>query len=239
MELTKSKPMITTWGSTEAGDPVFDKSWLEKLQDINLIITKNLSDDLIEKLVKYKDKMVLHLTVTGLGGSFIEPGVPKATFNARQLKILFDLGFPVNQAVLRIDPMISVEVAKHVLDAFESSGVKRCRFSFLNLTNYTDNELSDKHIQKMHEEAEELINYSKSKGFDYSFESCAGIWLKDLDVKLIGCMSKIEAERVLKKEVVFETGKRNRNFCLAPGNRVELLENKICKHNCIYCFHSI
>ena len=35
---------MTTWGSTENGDPAFDTSWLKNLQDVNLIITKNLSD---------------------------------------------------------------------------------------------------------------------------------------------------------------------------------------------------
>lgn len=229
---------MTTWGSTEAGDPVFDNSWLDNLQDINLIITKALSPQLVIKLLDNKDKCILHLTVTGLGGSFMEPNVPKCNINADALTELIELGFPEKQIVLRIDPMISVELGKAVLDEFSNVGVTRCRFSFLNLTNYTDNNLAKEHIQKLHDEAEELLNYSKEKGYNYKFESCAGPWLKDLDVKLVGCMSIKEAEAVLGYKPEFVFGKRNRDFCLAPVNRVELLNNVPCAHNCRYCFHS-
>lgn len=228
---------ITTWGSTENGDPVFDNSCWGNLQDINLIITKALSFDLMDKLLSNMHKCILHLTVTGMGGSFIEPYVPTASQNARELKILLDMGFPESQTVLRIDPMISVEVAKYVLDEFNNTGVKRVRFSFLNLTNYTKNDTSNEHVKKMHSDANELIKYSKFKGYTYTFESCAGSWLKNLNVKLVGCMSSKEAEKVLGRVLKFEAGHRNRNYCLAPANRVELLKGAPCNHNCKYYFH--
>ena len=37
-------------------------------------------------------------------------------------------------------------------------------------------------------------------------------------------------------DVEFQHGKRNRDFCLAPLNRVEMLEGHKCLHNCKYCF---
>lgn len=227
---------MTTWGSTENGDPAFDSSWLNKLCDVNLIITKNLSDWMIDRLIENKARCILHLTVTGLGGSFIEPGVPTVDYNARQLKKLFEHGFPCTQTVLRIDPMISAYLAKHILDAFCDTGVTRVKFSFLNLTNYTSNSLSDAEINRCIEDATELIDYSHAKNYQYTFESCAGAWLKHKDIQLRGCMNEKEAGSLGLKDVRFEHGKRNRNFCLAPLNRVELLEGHKCLHNCKYCF---
>lgn len=230
---------MTTWGSTENGDPVFDNSCWSNLQDINLIITKALNSNIIDRLIQNKDRCVLHLTVTGLGGSFIEPCVPKADLNAYQMKRLLEYGFPVEQAVLRIDPMLSVDIGKNVLDVFADTGVKRCRFSFLDMTNYTDNRKSEDDIKRMRADAEALINYSKEKNYNYTFESCAGAFLKGIqNLKLNGCMSAKEAEKVLGYRIEFKAGKRNRDFCLAPADRVELLKGVPCKHNCRYCFHS-
>lgn len=228
---------MTTWGSTEAGDPVFDNSWIEKLQDINLIISKALSKNLIQDLLNHKDKCIFHLTVTGFGGSETEPYVPTIQVNSKLLKELLDKGFPKSQVVLRIDPMIDVGLAKKVLIEFQNTGVYRCRFSFLNLTNHTDNTLSDEKIQEFKNMAVELVEYSAKNGYNYTFESCAGPWLKGIEnLKLNGCMSKNEAEKLLKKKVEFENGKRNRDFCLAPKNRVELLNGLPCGHKCTYCF---
>ena len=230
---------MTTWGSTENGDPAFDTSWLKNLQDVNLIITKNLSDWMIDRLMEYKDKCVLHLTVTGFGGSFLEPGVPRVDYNARQLKKLLEFGFPSNQAVLRIDPMISEYIAEQVLDEFKDSGVTRVRFSFLNLTNYTSNEISDEDIAAHIKDAVKLVNHSKEMKYNYTFESCAGPWLKVPGIELRGCMNEKEAKNLGVNDVEFQHGKRNRDFCLAPLNRVEMLEGHKCLHNCKYCFLGI
>lgn len=229
---------MTTWGSTEAGDPVFDNSWVDKLQDVNLIISKALSKELMFQLLDHQKKCIFHLTVTGFGGSKTEPCVPTYQNNAKALKELLDFGFPKLQTVLRIDPMIDVELAKKVLDQFKDTGVIRCRFSFLNLTNHTDNTLSDENIQEFKNMAVELVEYSAKNGYNYTFESCAGPWLKGIaNLKLNGCMSKVEAEQLLgKNNVKFENGKRNRDFCLAPKNRVELLNGLPCGHKCTYCF---
>lgn len=227
---------MTTWGSTEAGDPVFDDSWTRKLQDVNVIITKALTDDLMDKLLQHQKCCILHLTVTGLGGSFQEPCVPRADWNATQLSRLLNRGFPVSQAVLRIDPMLSASIGQAVLDEFAETGVRRVRFSFLNLTNYTENKADEDMLKS---EAIKLTDYAKEKYPFYTFESCAGTFLKDVNnIKLCGCMSREEAAALV-GDVEFDfTKKRNRHACFAPGNRVELLEGKKCEHNCKYCFWS-
>ena len=63
-------------GITETSDPCFHLELFDRLYDGNIIVTKNLSNKLIEKLIENKDKCILHCTCTGMGGSKIEPFVP-------------------------------------------------------------------------------------------------------------------------------------------------------------------
>lgn len=67
-------------------------------------------------------------------------------------------------------------------------------------------------------------------------EFSAGPWLKVPEVELRGCMNEKEAKNLGINDVEFQHGKRNRDFCLAPLNRVEMLEGHKCLHNCKYCF---
>ena len=64
------------FGTTESFDPAFNLDAFDHLYSGNLIITKRLTNKLIDKLIEYKDKIILHCTVTGMGGSKIEPFVP-------------------------------------------------------------------------------------------------------------------------------------------------------------------
>ena len=64
-------------GITEASEIAFNLDAFDYLYDGNIIITKRLTNALIDKLVEHKDKIILHLTVTGYGSSVLEPFVPK------------------------------------------------------------------------------------------------------------------------------------------------------------------
>ena len=64
------------FGVTETFDPAFNLSFFDNLYSGNIIITKRLTNKLIDKLIEHKDKIILHCTVTGMGGSAVEPFVP-------------------------------------------------------------------------------------------------------------------------------------------------------------------
>ena len=65
-------------GICEAGEIAFNLDAFDRLYEGNIIITKRLTNAVNKKLVEHQDKIILHLTVTGMGGSRIEPFVPKA-----------------------------------------------------------------------------------------------------------------------------------------------------------------
>ena len=116
------------WGITENCDPAFELGIFDNLYKGNTIITKRLTEPLIEKLVEHKDKIILHFTVTGMGGSKVEPFVPTLEKSVSMFKKLIDGGFPVSHVVLRIDPIVPTEkgfqTALSVLDAFKDFSIK-------------------------------------------------------------------------------------------------------------------
>ena len=104
-------------GVTESGEIAFNLDAFDRLYEGNIIITKRLSNPLIDKLIEYKDKIILHLTCTGFGGTRIEPLVPKAEDTLGKLKKLIEGGFPTTHIVLRVDPIVPTERGTFKIDA--------------------------------------------------------------------------------------------------------------------------
>ena len=53
-------------GTTETGDPCWDLGWINRLRPVNIIITKNLSNEMIDTLLtdECMRTCILHLTIT-------------------------------------------------------------------------------------------------------------------------------------------------------------------------------
>ena len=95
-------------GVTERGDPSLDFSWVEKMEkmDGTILITKNLTDKVIEASKPYLNKIIFHVSCTGYGGTVIEPNIPEFQVQLNQAKKLLQMGVDVNKIVIRIDPII-------------------------------------------------------------------------------------------------------------------------------------
>ena len=100
---------LTKIGITEAGDAGLDFSWVDKLHDVNIIITKHLTIEnkpLINALLENSHKIILHCTCTGYGGTKMEKNVPTPFEVYDGVRSLIQKGFPVSNIVLRTDPII-------------------------------------------------------------------------------------------------------------------------------------
>jgi len=102
--MSAKKPVI---GITERGDAGLNFYWEKEYGLRNcdgiILITKHLSDHFIERAAKYNS--IVHATITGHGGTVIEPNVPSADESAKLFGKLVDtLG--IDRVVLRIDPII-------------------------------------------------------------------------------------------------------------------------------------
>lgn len=236
-------------GITEAGDPCFHLEIFDRLYDANIVITKNLTNKLIEKLIENQDKCIIHLTVTGMGGSKIEPLVPTAEKSYAQAKKLINAGFPVEQIVLRIDPIIPTEkglnTALSVLETFKGLGIERVRISFLDMYNHVKERFFETNIKLPYETfhadkkvREEGFNklYSNALLFGYKIVETCG----EPDFESTPCLSQKDIDILgLTDKIILKGNKEQRKTCGCPGNKKELITGQKphqCEHNCLYCF---
>ena len=83
-------------GITEAGDAGLDLSWEPKLSAVDgaILITKCISPSFYDAVLRNKDKVIVHATFTGYGGTVLEPCVPYPYDNYDALIHLIESGFP-------------------------------------------------------------------------------------------------------------------------------------------------
>lgn len=235
-------------GISEAGEIAFNLDAFDRLYDGNIIITKRLTNKVIEKLIEHQDKVILHCTVTGMGGTRIEPLVPKAEETLDKLKQLIEGGFPLSHIVLRVDPIVptkkGIETAMGVLRLFGGLGIKRVRISFLD--NY-------KHVRERFKEIGVEL-------YDGSFHAPLGDRLKSLDaikecaeehgyesveacgepgIESISCLSQKDIDILgLTDKITLEGSAEQRKSCNCPANKTSLFKGKPerCLHKCLYCY---
>ena len=230
-------------GTTERGDAGLDFSWVNRLYLANIIISKNLNDTLIEKLVENKSKVIFHHTVTGLGGTNLEPHVPGLEWSHSQFKKLIAAGFPVEQVVLRIDPIIphpkTLHYATNVLNMYVGE-VSRVRYSFLDMYPHVIKRFTDAGIGLPYktftapkasiDNALQVLNSYKKH---FTFEAC-GEFVEDK----VGCVSQKDLNILNTQITPSSTKCQQRNSCMCMGNKKELLRGNMfpCPHGCLYCF---
>ena len=236
-------------GVTESGEIAFNLDAFDRLYNGNIIITKRLTDAVIEKLVEHKDKIILHLTVTGMGGTRIEPFVPKTEDTHKKLVKLLESGFPVSHVVIRLDPVVPTErgmnTALDVIAAFSGLGIKRLRFSFLDNYKHVKKRFADEGIGELYngefhaplelrkEYAEKIKSVANDGGFD-SVEACG-----EPGIESISCLSKRDIEILgLDEQIVLEGSAEQRDSCGCPANKSELLKVRPhqCENKCLYCY---
>lgn len=231
-------------GITERGDAGLDFSWADKLFDVNIIITKHLTVKnvrLINLLLKNKNRIILHCTCTGYGKTKMEPNVPSPLEVHDGVKHLIQKGFPVSHIVLRTDPIIptkkGIDTAKGVWDLFSDTGIKRCRYSVIDMYPHVRERLLTEFgtipfntfsapWNMMNNVKQAIENYGV-----YDFEACA----ENLPTPT-GCISKKDFD-ILGVPVDDTNGGFQRKGCLCLACKTELLNNrKRCPSECLYCY---
>lgn len=230
-------------GITERGDAGIDLSWKNKIFDGAILISKSPSDKFIKEIVDHSlsDKLIIHFTCTGFGGSILEPNVK----NYKEIKkyvIKLSDEFNINNIVLRIDPIIpttkGLMLVENILTYFKNSGINRVRYSFIDLYPHVKKRFKENGIKlpwKSFNPPIEFINNTLDliKNWEgiYQFESCA----ENTPHKL-GCISDRDI-KIMKLSGNLNGKSCQRNLCLCPSNKVELLSNKKrCNNGCLYCY---
>ena len=236
-------------GTCESNEIAFNLDAFDRLYKGNIIITKRLTDKLIEKLIEHQDKVILHLTCTGMGRTRIEPFVPSVEETHDKFVKLIEGGFPISHVVLRVDPIVptqkGVETAMHVLKRFEGLGIKRVRISFLDNYKHVQERFKEENIPILYDGsfhaplAERLDALEKIKqcAFERGFESVEACG--EPGIESIPCLSQKDIDILgLSDEIELVGSAEQRKSCGCPSNKTELLKvkPKQCEHKCIYCY---
>ena len=235
-------------GTTEIGDPCFHLEIFDNLYRGNIVITKHLTNQLCGKLIENKEKVILHLTCTGYGGTKVEPFVPPYQDTYSQCMDLIKGGFPPKHIVLRIDPIIptekGVKLAMNVMVQFSNCGIERLRVSFLDNYNHVKERFKEigypiLYDGKFHESLErrkEIIDNITKNAEKCGFKSveCCG----EPNMDSIPCLSKKDLDILGLNDIELVGSSSQRDACGCPSNKSELIREmpKRCGHKCLYCY---
>ena len=245
-------------GITEAGDAGLDLSWENKLQNVNgaVLITKNVTPGFIDAVIRNKDKLIVHATITGYGGTVVEPNVPSPDEAFVYLSDLVEKGFPKHKIVIRVDPIVptlkGIKKAYVIIQKGIGSGYLRFRVSIIDMypyirTRFYENNLplpyGEKGFSPSSFQSEEvdkmlksLIEYGKQMCHNIQIETCAEPQLKNALHQ--GCISSQDLELLgLETDLDNDNVGFQRKNCLCYSGKTELLTNKKrCPHQCLYCY---
>ena len=143
--------------TTETYDPTLCiDEWIKRDREFDflLYITKVLNSRIINILTDEKSlwawmnkPSVLHLTVTGWGGTDIEPNVDFPVNVFQKAMKLIEAGFPKERIVARIDPLIPTWLGTsklyYMTDMALAAGISRIRSSVLQLYPHSADRLKE------------------------------------------------------------------------------------------------
>lgn len=247
-------------GITEAGDAGVDLSWVDKMGSVDgaVLITKCISPNFVDAAMKFKDKIIVHATITGYGGTILEPLVPYPYEQYGAIMYLIEKGFPKEKIVIRVDPIIPTrkgcERALNVIKTFIDMGFNRYRISLIDMyphvrerfkavglplpygLKFSPNESQLRAVDGMILDAKNhLISLGKPLK-DLRIESCAEPGLTEAIA--CGCISGYDLEllKLYYGSPPDKVGYQRKN-CMCYSGKVELLEHKQqCPHSCLYCY---
>lgn len=242
-------------GITETYDPCFVPDWETKLLEANVVISKELSDEMVEKLLIVQNRVIFHHTVTGQGGSVLEPNVKTPEHEFEQFKKLAERGFDTTHYVLRLDPIVLLnkecqDNIYKVLDmwsgyAKEHGIVLRCRVSVVDLYPHAVTRMRNKGVAllwKSFKAPKSVFNRTESILGKYTewfhFESCAETDLTADFIDKMGCVSYKDLMLLHVNGDSYgqpETKQREECMCLAK-RQILCVKPRRCPHGCLYCF---
>lgn len=223
-------------GFTERGDAGLDLSWYPRRSEFDglVLITKRLSKEFILKASN--SNSLIHATITGWGGTPIEPNVKTLA----ESSVLFQEAVEVlgaERVVLRIDPIIptpeGVFRAEAVFKKLHTDLEKKTRVRISFLDNYP-------HVKTR-------FIAAGIQPLPYSFH--APLWQRQAllrkfpgaevcgepGLQCSGCLSAKDLEVLGLRQTTGQGMQRQTCHCLASKTEVFSTRSP-CAHGCLYCY---
>ncbi len=232
-------------GITERGDAGINlHQWLKvykETKNLDFVIAITKAPSIL--LANYKllpTNLIIHATITGWGGTTMEPNVkPWQNEVDAYLKLVKLLG--ANKVVLRIDPIIptaeGIEIAQY-LSTIYCEG--RLRISILDLYKHAYSRMT---IDKVPFLPNLLALYGKDLHLNQNLRTFILNKFPNAEIcgepgfKSIGCVSSKDYEALGLPTPLNQALAKQRASCSCLSQKVELLSNKKqCHHGCLYCY---
>lgn len=228
----------------------------------NVIRCRDLSSIQLRKvLIDNKSKIIVHYTVSGYAGTPFEPKTPHPAVAYKNLQAFINEGFPPQQIVLRIDPIIptekGLEVVNTVLEVFQTLNIKRCRYKmFLYPKELSQRAALQQAFPLIGGNPYASVEYGKvfySSGphhrrmvkellekwtWHYRFETCDKDDFVTSD-DAVPCISVTDLQILGWKNVKLVHDWKSKNRCHCPIGTIELSTktNTQCAVQCMHCRH--
>jgi DNA repair photolyase len=201
--------------------------------------TKN-PKNIIGAGLDYK-RVSLQITITGLGATELEPGVPESDIVCQDLAVLINEGLNPKLINLRIDPLIPGHTKRQMIyniaGNLKDLGITRCTTSFISWYGHVkerwpegqETQISnDKQLAMVKDMRDILSNYGME------LYGCVQPYLSDI-IKPSACIDGQYYSEVTGFE--FDTNKdpHQRIDCNCTLS-VDIGSYRYCPHNCIYCY---
>lgn len=223
-----------------------------------LLITKYLPGclSILDVAEELKVPTQIHCTITGLGGTKLEPHIPTSKLMVEEsLRAVEKYKIDPKSVTVRIDPIVpefqelQVEEASHTLEAFASVGVRDCRISIVDYYPHVRERFDKLGIchprgfQPPSSTKELIITHllHLTCQFNMELHLCAETVPKGLassiDIDTEGCASAVSWERLGITNLRPATRKQRRE-CTCDREKTDLLAglSKGCTGGCAYCY---
>lgn len=218
-------------GITERVDPTINLKWVSWVQAEKPAILITKMPRLLLPLLNGEENIIVHCTITGLGGGLVEPKIDPWTISLEYYHYLCNLLGP-ERVVLRIDPIVYRDYWKEdVLKLLVKGAEGRVRISFLDLYHHVEERFKDANLSLPQEHFHKPLNERLD------------IWNKLGQPEICGepgmpntpCVSLLDCEILGVKPSSTLKGQRRDCGCLA--NKTELCPwPPKCTYECLYCY---
>ena len=252
-------------GATDGGDAGIDLSWVDKLSKVDgaVVIAKCVAPDFYDAVIANKDKLVVHATCTGYGGSVLEPNVPSPHEQFQAVMALVKDGrFPKEKVTIRVDPIIpttkGIKTAEGVIKMFMNVGFSRFRVSIIDMYPHVRERFKQAGLPLIFGESGFSPSKAQVSAVDEMLKNVSEYWKSLIDRELFadvlriescaepgltnvipcGCVSDYDLKLLgLTEDSAANNVGYQRPTCLCYSGKTELLKsNNRCKHGCLYCF---
>jgi len=220
-------------GITERGDAGQDFNWIAWTAQGKpaILITKSPQNILPSDI----GNSIVHCTITGFGGTVLEPGVERPSVTLEAYRDLIGKYGP-DRVVLRVDPVISTTKGLQVAASVISQAQGRVRISFIDAYPHVVSRFKTKDLSLpwtgLHAplaQREAALKFLQGLT-SFPIEICG-----EPGMACTGCVSALDLQVLGLNAEGSRKGQRPACACLAA--KTELLSTRgQCEHGCLYCY---